>query len=88
MTRIAVYHRYEYPSLKSRLRTYFMKLFGYPKLINGKLYFINLYRGITWKSLVDIVMGEDKLWRWKLEIIQAEWCDQVQILIIKELKPQ
>lgn len=55
-------------------------------LINGKLHFLNLYGGETWCSLVDIVIGEDKLWRYKLEIIQAEWCKQVQVLIIKELK--
>jgi len=54
--------------------------------INGKLYFVNFYRGETWKSLVDIVIGEDEYWRYKLEIVQAEWCKQVQVLIIKELK--
>lgn len=63
-----------------------MKLFGRPILINGKLYFCNLYGGVTWKSLVDITIGEDKLWRYKLEIVQAEWCKHVQVLIIKELK--
>lgn len=86
MSRIAIYHRYEYPNLKSRLKTWFMKLAGYPSVIKKKFYFINLYGGETWHSLVDIVIGEDKLWRYKLEIIQAEWCKQVQVLIIKELK--
>lgn len=86
MMRIAVYHRYEYPDLKSRLKTYFTKLFGYFTVIGKKVVFINVYGGLTWKSLVDIAIGEDKLWRYKLEIIQAEWCKQVQILIIKELK--
>jgi len=55
-------------------------------IINGKLYFANLYRGETWHSIVDVVIGEDKLWWYKLEIIQAEWCKQVQVLIIRELK--
>lgn len=86
MMRIAVYHRYEYPNWKSRLKTYFMKLFGYFTVMNKKVVFVNAYRGVTWHSLVDIVIGEDQCWRYKLEIIQAEWCKQVQILIIKELK--
>ena len=86
MTRIAVYHRCEYPDWKSRLKTYFAKLFGYPRVIIGKLCFINLYRGLTWKVKCKVYIGEDELWRYELEILQLEWCKQTEILIIKELK--
>ena len=86
MMRIAIYHRYEYPNLKSRLKTYFMKLFGYFTLINNKIVFINCYGGEFWNTLVDVVIAEDERWRYKLEVIQAEWCKQVQVIIIKELK--
>ena len=86
MMRICVYHRYEYPDLKSRLKTYFLKLVGCVRIINGKLYFINLYGGEVWINDVDIIIGEDERWTYHLEIQHGAWCEQIQVLIIKELK--
>jgi len=86
MMRTCIYHRYEYPNLKSRLKTYFLKLFYIPRIINRKPVLLNLYGGETWINDVDIIIGEDKDYYYRLEIQHREWCRQIQILIIKELK--
>lgn len=86
-TRIAVYHRYDYPNLKSRLKTYLAKLLGKPIIIRKKIYFANVYGGLTWTPLATIKLGSDKNWKYTMEILQLEWCKQVEILIIKEMKP-
>lgn len=85
--RIAVYHRYDYPNLKSRLKTYLAKLIGKPIIIRKRLYFANIYGGLTWKPLATIKLGSDKRWKYVMEILQLEWCNQVEVLIIKEMKP-
>lgn len=86
MQRIAVYHRHDYLNWKSRLKTYLAKLIGYPKLINGKLCFINVYGGLTWKSVADFVIGKQKPFTYRMEINELEWCKVREILIIQEYK--
>jgi len=86
MMRIAVYHRYEYPNLKSRLKTYLTKLIGKPIIIRKRLHFANVYGGLTWQPLAIIKLGSDKRWKYTMEILQLEWCKQVEIIIIKEMK--
>jgi len=73
MVREAIYHRYEYPNFVSRLKTYFLKL-------------LRFYGGETWFNLVDIQIGEDNTFTYTLEIEQAEWCKQIQTLIIRDFK--
>jgi len=86
MTRICVYHRYEYPDLKSRLKTYILKYFPWSVMVQGTPVFCTLYGGETWINDMDIIIGEDEIWDYHLEIQHGEWCRQIQILIIKELK--
>lgn len=84
MTRVCIYHRYEYPDLKSRLKTYFLKLAGFIKIINGKPVYLTLYGGEVWTNDMDIIIGKDKDWNYHLEIQHGIFCGQRQILIIKE----
>lgn len=86
MMRECVYHRYEYPDLKSRLKTYFLKAFCILRIINGKPVLLSLYGGETWIPDVEIIIGEDEYWMYQLEIEHGEWCEQRQIMIIRELK--
>ena len=81
--RVCVYHRYEYPNLKSRLKTYFLKIIHVPV---DYYRFVNLYGGEIWVNDVDIIIGEDTYYYYRLEIQHGKWCGQIQILIIKELK--
>jgi len=87
MTRIAVYHHYEYPNLKSRLKTYFLRLIRYPWLINKRIAILNFYDGEVWRCVEDMTIYEDANWKYQLEIMQGTWCEQIEVLIIKELKP-
>ena len=86
MTRICVYHRYEYPDLKSRLTTYLLKLFPVIMIIDRRPVVGSLYGGETWINDMDIIIGEDEIWVYHLEVEHGAWCRQIQILIIKELK--
>ena len=86
MMRTCIYHRYEYPDLKSRLITYFLKLFPIIVIIDRRPVLGNLYGGETWINDMDIVIGEDENYVYHFEIHHGEWCRQIQILLIKELK--
>lgn len=86
MIRIAIYHRYDYPNLKSRLKTYLAKLLGYPKLIGRKLVFINVYGGLSWEPIADFVIGKEKPFTYRMEISKKEWCEVREMLIIREHK--
>jgi len=83
--RICIYHRYEYPNLKSRLKTYLLKIIHFPVHYHS-YYFPNLYGGEIWINDADIIIGEDKNYYYHFEIQHGKWCGQIQILIIKELK--
>lgn len=87
MMRIAIYHRHDYPTLKSRLKTYLVKLIGRPMIIRKRLHFVNVYGGLAWECLATIKLGSDKRWKYVMEINQLEWCGEREILIIKEMKP-
>jgi hypothetical protein len=84
MVREAIYHRYEYPNFVSRLKTYFLKLL-WTYSFKYKVW-ANFYAGETWFNLLDIQIGEDNIFTYTLEIEQAEWCKQIQILIIRDFK--
>jgi hypothetical protein len=74
LMRECIWHEYRYPNLKSRLKTYFLKL---TTLIGGE----------EWKMVANFKIGSDKTWKYEIEILQAVWCKQIQFLIIRELKP-
>lgn len=74
MMRECIWHEYRYPNLKSRLKTYFLKL-------------TRLMAGEVWTMLAKIKLGSDKTWKYEMEILQGKSCKQMQLLIIRELKP-
>jgi len=71
--RECIYSRHDYPDMKSRLRTYFLKM-------------IRFYPGETWIHVATFKIGEDKRWTYEVEILKGEWCKQKEILIIRTLK--
>lgn len=80
--REAIYSRYHYPNRKSRLKTWFLKLFP----VFTKFGMTSLMGGEVWKVISSFQLGEDEQWIYTMEILEAEWCKQRHVLIIRELK--
>jgi len=67
------YSYYSYPNIKSRLKTYFLKIIGF-------------YKGEVWKTIASFQVAEDNDWRYSILIMQALWCKQVEVLWMREWK--
>ena len=82
--KICIYHSYNYPNFKSLLKTYFLKLFGFFLIVNGKLAYATLYGGEVWTHVADFQISKDKDWIYTIEITQGKWCKQRQIMFMKK----
>jgi len=82
--RVAIYHRYDYPNLLSRIKTYIAKI-PILRVYDGKFIIVNIYGGLYWSNIETIEIGRNNSFKFLLEINELEWCNQRELLIIREL---
>jgi hypothetical protein len=67
--RESIFSKYEYPNIKSKIKSYFIKILG-------------LEMGLTWSHICNIKVCEDELYEYRLEILKDEM-GRREILILR-----